>query len=53
MMVVVVVVGERDAELRIASVLDAEHRSIVGHDIALFLEHNLQLMAKERCLCAG
>jgi hypothetical protein len=27
--------------------------SIVGHDTALFLEHNLQLMAKERCLRAG
>jgi hypothetical protein len=41
---------------------DAEHqdvvlhnisRSIVDHDITLFLEHNLQLIAHERCLRAG
>jgi hypothetical protein len=28
-------------------------RSIVDCDITLFLEHNLQLIAQERCLCAG
>ncbi|KAF5852326.1 hypothetical protein GGP41_007754 [Bipolaris sorokiniana] len=28
-------------------------RSIIDCDIALFLEHNLQLIAQERCLCAG
>ncbi|EMD84659.1 hypothetical protein COCHEDRAFT_1167455 [Bipolaris maydis C5] len=28
-------------------------RSIVDHDIALFLEYNLQLIAQERCLRAG
>jgi hypothetical protein len=28
-------------------------RSIVDRDIALFLEHNLQLIAQERCLRAG
>jgi hypothetical protein len=41
---------------------DAEHqdvvlhnisRSIVDHDIALFLNYNLQLIARERCLRAG
>jgi hypothetical protein len=41
---------------------DAEHqdvvlhnisRSIVDHDITLFLQHNLQLIAHERCLHAG
>jgi hypothetical protein len=41
---------------------DAEHqdvvlhnisRSIVDHDITLFLQHNLQLIAHERCLLAG
>ncbi|KNG46890.1 putative WD-repeat protein [Stemphylium lycopersici] len=28
-------------------------RSIVDHDITLFLQHNLQLIARERCLRAG
>ncbi|KAJ6200025.1 hypothetical protein J3E72DRAFT_161419, partial [Bipolaris maydis] len=28
-------------------------RSIIDRDIALFLEHNLQLIAQERCLRAG
>jgi hypothetical protein len=41
---------------------DTEHRDIklhnilqsaVDHDITLFLQHNLQLIAKERCLRAG